>query len=85
MAKSPIRGVPPPADVKSVISIVPLLALTVPNVSPVGTPAGITAPQIWIDGEYVGGADQLGSIVNQSVEPNPDRGQCSMSETRRVA
>ena len=39
----------------------------------------ITVPQIWIEGEYIGGADQLASLVNEHVEPNPDRGQCSIS------
>jgi glutaredoxin len=39
----------------------------------------ITVPQIWISGHYVGGADELSSIVNEQVEPNYDRGQCSIS------
>ncbi len=45
----------------------------------VGPKTPITVPQIWIDGEYVGGADKLAAIVNAPVEPNPDRGQSSMS------
>lgn len=45
----------------------------------VGPKTPITVPQIWFDGKYVGGADQLQSIVNAPVEPNPDRGQSSMS------
>ncbi len=45
----------------------------------VGPKTPITVPQIWIDGQYVGGADELGKIVNEKVEPNPDRGQCSIS------
>ena len=36
-------------------------------------------PQIWIDGNYVGGADALSKIIHKLVEPNLDRGQCSMS------
>ena len=47
----------------------------------VGPKTPITVPQIWIDGKYVGGADQLAKIVNNDVEPNPDRGQCSLSPT----
>lgn len=45
----------------------------------VGPKTPITVPQIWIDGKYVGGADELTKIVNNDVEPNPDRGQCSLS------
>ena len=47
----------------------------------VGPKTPITVPQIWIDGKYVGGADQLAKIVNNDVEPNPDRGHCSLSPT----
>lgn len=32
-----------------------------------------------VDGSYVGGADRLSAIVDREVEPNPDRGQCSLS------
>ena len=45
----------------------------------VGPKTPITVPQIWIDGEYVGGADELEKIVSREVEPNPDRGQCSLT------
>lgn len=45
----------------------------------VGPKTPITVPQIWIDGQYVGSADQLSKIVAQQVEPNPDRGRCSIS------
>ncbi len=48
----------------------------------VGPKTPITVPQIWVDGEYVGGADDLEKIVKVSVEPNPDRGQCSLSPAR---
>ena len=48
----------------------------------VGPKTPITVPQIWIDGEYVGGADALAEIVEREVEPNPDRGQCSISPGR---
>ncbi len=51
----------------------------------VGPKTPITVPQIWIDGEYVGGADELENIVKAEVEPNPDRGQCSLSPTRRAS
>jgi glutaredoxin len=45
----------------------------------IGPRVPVTVPQIWIDGDYVGGADQLSNIVKQKVEPNYDRGQCSIS------
>jgi glutaredoxin len=45
----------------------------------VGPKTPITVPQIWISGEYVGGADRLSEVLHRAVEPNPDRGQCSLS------
>lgn len=45
----------------------------------VGPKTPVTVPQIWINDDYVGGADQLATIVNERVVPNPDRGQCSIS------
>ncbi|WP_108650510.1 glutaredoxin domain-containing protein [Dongshaea marina] len=46
----------------------------------VGPKTPITVPQIWIEGLYVGGADELSDIVAQPVEANPERGQCSISK-----
>ncbi len=48
----------------------------------VGPTTPITVPQIWIDGKYIGGADQLGNILHKLVEPNYDRGHCSISPKR---
>ncbi len=45
----------------------------------VGPKTPITVPQIWLDGVYVGGADVLGEVLEREVEPNPDRGRCSLS------
>jgi glutaredoxin len=45
----------------------------------VGPKAPITAPSIWIDGYYVGGASDLSNRLKVKVEPNLDRGQCSLS------
>lgn len=46
----------------------------------VGPKTPITVPQIWIDGAYVGGADQLGARLGiDSVEPNPERGANSLA------
>ena len=61
------------------IDLYEMLARVKPIVGP-KTP--ITVPQIWIDGQYVGGADELAKIVAQQVEPNPERGQCSISPAR---
>ena len=45
----------------------------------VGPKTPITVPQIWLEGGYVGGADQLSKTIDRTVEPNRDRGQCSLS------
>ncbi len=68
--------------VKEPRSLYEMLARVKPIVGP-KTP--ITVPQIWIDGAYVGGADQLSGIVERDVKPNPDRGQCSLSPTPKAA
>ena len=65
--------------VREPASLYEMLARVKPIVGP-KTP--ITVPQIWIDGDYVGGADALAEIVEREVEPNPDRGQCSISPGR---
>lgn len=66
--------------IKSPRALYEMLARVKPIIGP-RTP--VSVPQIWIDGEYVGGADQLSGIVHQHVEPNPERGRCSISETRK--
>ncbi|MCY3841196.1 MAG: hypothetical protein OXH09_21545, partial [Gammaproteobacteria bacterium] len=49
----------------------------------IGPKTPVTVPQIWIDGTYIGGADALKEVLGLSeVEPNPDRGQCSLSPGR---
>ena len=63
-------------------SLYEMLARVKPIVGP-KTP--ITVPQIWIDAVYVGGADQLGAILSCEVQPNPDRGRCSLSPTPHAA
>jgi len=45
----------------------------------IGPKTPVTVPQIWFDGKYVGGADDLQKITENDVEPNMDRGQCSLS------
>ncbi|MDX8411894.1 MAG: glutaredoxin [Mariprofundaceae bacterium] len=49
----------------------------------IGARKPITVPQIWLDGVYIGGADALADRVHQRIEPNPERGQCSLSPSRR--
>lgn len=52
----------------------------------VGAKTPVTVPQIWIDGTYVGGADQLAQMLGRSdIEPNPERGQNSLSVKPQLA
>ena len=48
----------------------------------IGPRTPVTVPQIWMDGSYVGGADDLSERLQCDVEPNPDRGRCSLSPGR---
>lgn len=48
----------------------------------IGSKTPVTVPQIWLDGSYVGGADDLAERLGRTVEPNPDRGRCSLSPGR---
>lgn len=48
----------------------------------IGAKTPVTVPQIWLDGTYIGGADELEKHVRETVEPNPERGQCSLSPPR---
>ncbi|TVO68365.1 glutaredoxin family protein [Denitromonas ohlonensis] len=45
----------------------------------IGPKTPVTVPQIWLDGSYIGGADQLSEQLHRVVEPNPERGRNSMS------
>ncbi len=45
----------------------------------IGAKTPVTVPQIWLDGHYIGGASELSEWLKVQVEPNPDRGQCSLS------
>ena len=69
--------------VKEPAALYEMLARVKPIVGP-RTP--ITVPQIWLDGVYVGGADELARRLRRSdIEPNPDRGQSSLSPGRLTA
>ena len=48
----------------------------------VGAKTPISVPQIWIQGNYVGGADSLSKIIQKKIVPNFDRGQCSLSPNK---
>ena len=66
--------------VKDTRALYEMLARVKPIVGP-KTP--ITVPQIWIEGRYIGGADQLRETLGLGeVEPNPERGQCWLSPGR---
>lgn len=45
----------------------------------IGEKTPVTVPQIWLDGSYVGGADDLEARLGRAVEPNPERGHSSLS------
>lgn len=45
----------------------------------IGPKTPVTVPQIWLDGSYVGGADDLAGRLERAVEPNPERGRNSLS------
>ncbi|KAA3654604.1 MAG: glutaredoxin [Proteobacteria bacterium] len=45
----------------------------------IGPKTPVTVPQIWLDGHYIGGADQLSGRLHRVVEPNPERGRNSLS------
>jgi glutaredoxin len=69
--------------VKEPAALYEMIARVKPIVGP-RTP--ITVPQIWLDGAYVGGADDLSQRLHrQDIEPNPDRGQSSLSPGRLTA
>ncbi len=62
--------------VKEPKSLYEMLARVKPIIGP-KTP--VTVPQIWMDGNYVGGAEHLSKLLNTSVDANPERGQSSLS------
>ncbi len=45
----------------------------------IGAKTPVTVPQIWMDGTYIGGASELSEKIHADIEPNPERGQCSLS------
>jgi len=67
--------------VKHPVALYEMLARVKPIV---GNATPITVPQIWLEGEYIGNADALGETLKCEVEPNPERGQCSLSPSRFI-
>ncbi|MEL7487655.1 MAG: hypothetical protein AAGJ87_10635, partial [Pseudomonadota bacterium] len=49
----------------------------------IGEETPVTTPQIWLDGAYIGGADELGAKLGVDVEPDPRRGQGSLSPSKK--
>lgn len=45
----------------------------------IGEKTPVTTPQIWLDGSYVGGADELSALLGIDVESDPRRGRGSLS------
>ena len=45
----------------------------------IGEKTPVTVPQIWMQGSFIGGASELSDKLHAEIEPNPERGQCSLS------
>jgi len=48
----------------------------------IGPKTPVTVPQIWLNGAYVGGAEELADILHTEVVATTDRGRCSLSPGR---
>ena len=52
----------------------------------VGPKTPITVPQIWIEGDYVGGADALAQLLGRGdIVPAPERGQNPLTSSAQLA
>lgn len=52
----------------------------------IGEKTPVTTPQIWIDGKYIGGADELEThLGGVAVEPDPRRGKGSLSPPDKMS
>lgn len=45
----------------------------------IGAKTPVTVPQIWMEGNYIGGASELSKKLDADIEPNPERGRSSLS------
>ncbi|MEM9168350.1 MAG: glutaredoxin [Pseudomonadota bacterium] len=50
----------------------------------IGEKTPVTTPQIWLDGAFVGGADDLAERLGFSVDPDPRRGHSALSPKRAL-
>lgn len=48
----------------------------------IGEKTPVTMPQVWIDGEFIGGADELGARLGFDVEPDPRRGKGALTREK---
>ncbi len=51
----------------------------------IGETTPVTTPQIWIDGKFIGGADDLGRHLGVAIEPDPRRGAGAMTAQKRLS
>jgi len=51
----------------------------------IGEETPVTTPQIWLDGKFVGGADELGAILDMEIEPDPRRGKGALSPSKKLS
>jgi len=50
----------------------------------IGEKTPVTVPQIWLDGGYIGGADQLSKTLGVKVPPQKDRARSSLSPSKWI-
>jgi len=48
----------------------------------IGEKTPVTVPQIWLDGDYIGGADQVSKKLGVKIPPQQDRARSSLSPSR---
>ncbi len=51
----------------------------------IGEKTPVTTPQVWIDGDFIGGADELGARLGFDVEPDPRRGKGALSPPKKLS
>lgn len=51
----------------------------------IGEKTPVTTPQVWLDGDFVGGADDLSERLGVDVEPDPRRGRGALTPGRLKA
>ncbi|MEO0880135.1 MAG: glutaredoxin [Pseudomonadota bacterium] len=51
----------------------------------IGEQTPVTTPQIWLNGNFVGGADELGAQLGFEVEPDPRRGRGALSPPKKLS